>query len=114
MTIEELIKESHQTAVEHGWWEEERNIGECLALMHSEISEALEEWRDGFHLNSVYYKTYTPGNPNKPEGFTVELADLLIRVFDLCGRHKLQLVEALQEKMAYNKTRPYRHGGKVA
>ena len=109
MTIEELIEESHQTAVEHGWWEEERNIGECLALMHSEISEALEEWRSGHPLSESYYPA-----GKKPEGFTVELADLLIRVFDLCGRHNLPIVEALQEKMAYNKTRPYRHGGKVA
>ena len=109
MQIEDLIKEAHQTAVEHGWWEEERNIGECLALMHSEISEALEEYRKGYGIGLCY-----EGKKHKPEGFTIELADVLIRIFDLCGRHNLPLEEALQEKMAYNKTRPYRHGGKVA
>ena len=109
MQIEDLIKEAHQTAVEHGWWEEERNIGECLALMHSEISEALEGYRTGHGIGFCY-----EGKKHKPEGFTVELADVLIRIFDLCGRHNLPLEEALQEKMAYNKTRPYRHGGKVA
>jgi len=113
MQLEELIKEAHQTAVEHGWWDEDRNIGECIALMHSELSEALEEWRSGDDI-AITHHDIKRDLTWKPEGFTVELADVLIRIFDLCGRHNLPIVEALQEKMAYNKTRAYRHGGKIA
>ncbi len=49
----------------------------------------------------------------KPEGIPIELANLLIRIFDTCGTYGINLSEALRMKMAYNKTRPYRHGGKV-
>ena len=50
----------------------------------------------------------------KPEGFPIELADILIRVFDLAEAWDIDLEAALQEKMAYNETRAYRHGGKYA
>jgi hypothetical protein len=42
------------------------------------------------------------------------LADALIRIFDLCGAHRWNLERAVLNKMAFNKTRPYRHGGKLA
>lgn len=108
LTIEELVRESHETAVSKGWWEGERNVGEAIALMHSELSEALEEYRKGVPLGAYDYVD------GKPEGFVVELADAIIRIADLCGRHNLSLELALLEKMEYNRTRPYRHGGKIA
>ena len=49
----------------------------------------------------------------KPEGFASELADVVIRVADVCGRLGLDLEAAVVEKMTYNATRPRRHGGKV-
>lgn len=49
---------------------------------------------------------------NKPEGVASELADVVIRVADLCGLYGIDLETALEEKMAFNDTRPYRHGGK--
>jgi hypothetical protein len=107
--VQYLIDESHNTAKEKGWWSErDRNIGEQLALMHSELSEALEEWRSGADIKEIIYEK------SKPCGFTIELADLLIRVFDTVGRYELPLIEALIVKMKYNKTRPYRHGNKLA
>jgi NTP pyrophosphatase (non-canonical NTP hydrolase) len=108
MTISELMEQAHETAVSKGWWDEERNFAEQVALQHSELSEALEDWRDGRDLTEVYYQG------EKPCGIPVEYADLLIRVFDTCQRYGIDLEAALQVKMAYNKTRPCRHGGKRA
>lgn len=47
MTVNEFAKEVHENAVAHGWWETARSFPEVAALIHSEVSEALEEWRDG-------------------------------------------------------------------
>jgi len=88
-----------------------RNVGEVLALAHSELSEALEEWRNGYPLDHIY--TASPDDP-KPLGFPIELADLLIRIFDNCVGWGIDIEEALRLKMAFNKGRAYRHGGKRA
>lgn len=218
MTIDlpTLIRESHATAVEKGWWPEgeTRDLDEQFANFHAEVSEAWEEYRSGRPLERIWfdwpeeYKAHTvpEGQPSKssycpscmaaavernplgacpecdagvnpdlpschrcgyltkPEGFTVELADLLIRIADtmgghnnsvvvehdvsaehsvqeficllhkriartsrtgelseivryvecFCTSHNLPLEEAIRLKMAYNKTRPMRHGGKLA
>lgn len=106
MTLNELVKEAHSTASRKGWWDLEPNIPEKLALIHSEISEALEEFRGG---SMTPYRVGT-----KPEGFPVELADAIIRIADLCGYLQIDLEAVLTEKMAYNATRPFRHGGKKA
>ena len=112
MTIETLIVESNQTAKSKGWWDDpNRNIGEILALIHSEVSEALEVYRlKG--KDSLKEKWFD--EKGKPEGFTVELADVVIRIADLCGELGLDLESALTTKLSYNQTRPYRHGDKKA
>jgi len=107
ITIPTLISESHQTAKDKGWWNQELNVGEKLALIHSEISEALEEYR-----SHGEQKQYTRESDGKPEGFIFELADTVIRIADLCGELDLDLEEALILKMKFNQTRPYRHGNK--
>lgn len=101
----------HANAVERGWWEGGElptpdEIGAKLALIHSEVSEALEELRSGRWLASRI-------EDGKPEGFVVELADVVIRCADLCGRLNLDLAGAIEQKHTYNLSRPYRHGGKV-
>jgi len=108
MDIKTLIRKSHKTATEKGWWDPpKREIPELLALIHSEVSEALEAYRIG-EIDTAWYE----GN-GKPEGFVIELADVVIRIADLCGEFNLDLENAIVEKMAYNETRSYRHGDKV-
>ena len=107
--IRQLMKECHETAVDKGWYAlGDRNFGELIALMHSELSEALEEHRNGEPFNNFRFVD------GKPEGIAVELADVLIRVFDACEHKSIPLADALMSKMEYNRTRPYRHGGKKA
>lgn len=97
----------HRTAVGHGWWEGDTfNLPEKLALIHSEISEALEEYRND--PDQMYYVSN-----NKPEGIAVELADAIIRILDLCGKLDVDIESILWAKHQYNETRPHRHGGKV-
>lgn len=108
-SINDWVAECHQLAVATGWWEAERNFGELLALTHSEISESLEEHRAGHPFCEVYYNE---DKPNKPEGVCVELADACIRIFDLMGRFGIDLEALLELKVAYNRTRSYRHGNK--
>ena len=109
LTLAELIDESHSTAREKGWWENPRPFGEIIALFHSEVSEAFEAYRAGSDLTAIEID-----ENGKPEGVPVELADLLIRIADFCGGHDIPLEQALRIKLAYNRTRAYRHGGKLA
>lgn len=86
-----------------------------IALMHSELSEALEAVLIGDY-EQTGGKEELPGIivQTKPEGMVVELADAVIRILDFCGAKKLDFERALREKHAYNATRPHRHGGKLA
>lgn len=122
MNISELIHKAHTTAKEHGFWEPAPEFGTTIALIHSELSEALEEMRAGNRIRPgqpvpmVYYSGggYVASAPTecckKPEGVAVELADAVIRIADLCGHLGIDLEKVIVEKMAYNETRPYKHG----
>lgn len=115
MTLNEIVKQAYETAVAKGWHSETIEndaavFGSKLALIHSEVSEALEAYRDrGLEE--------TQRDDGKPEGVLAELADVIIRIGDLVGMLQAQgfnvdLEDAIIEKMNFNKTRPYRHGGK--
>ena len=108
MDIKELQIASHAIAVDRGWWDDGDEIPGRIALIHSEVSEALEEWRDNHPMSEIRWEG------TKPLGFPVELADVLIRVTDLAEAVGIDLNEALKLKNAYNATRPWRHGGKRA
>ncbi|KKM97749.1 hypothetical protein LCGC14_1164920 [marine sediment metagenome] len=115
MNINELIAQAHETALKKGWWDDDPPTMSKLMLIVTEVAEAAEELRDGVaEANGYDVINYEHVSGAKPEGFSTELADILIRVADLCGRYNIDLDRALEVKMAYNRTRPYRHGGKAA
>jgi NTP pyrophosphatase (non-canonical NTP hydrolase) len=100
-TIKKMAKSIHENAINHGWWEREVSIPEFLCLIHSEVSEALEEYR----RSSL--------NPNWETSFAEELADIVIRTFDLAEGLGVDIEKEIIKKHKKNISRSYRHGGKV-
>lgn len=191
MNWNEFANEVHQVAVEHGWWDKRPSFAEMVVMFHSELSEAVEEYRkgrpmvycEGMNSNAACREEPCGGMEclrnfpdRKPEGVAVELADCIIRILDtleeagvdidseigfcpayddviqtiarchhhiseayiqttkmmgsmwtaytrllMCietimdwaERNGVDMEAVLQAKHEYNKTRPYKHGGKV-
>lgn len=112
MKLNELRDKAHTTARAKGWHAEGDGAGRAPALLiniHGEVSEAWEEYRR--HAKPDW--TYLRGD-GKPEGIPSEIADVIIRCLDFCGLYGIDIESAVTQKMAYNETRPFRHGGKLA
>ena len=92
-SLNELAKHCHSIAKEKGFWDKERNIGEALMLVVTEIAEAMEGYR---HQDDANFKE--------------ELADAFIRLLDLCGGLGIDIEHEIEKKSKINKNRPYKHG----
>lgn len=111
MALNAMCDDIHQRNVDAGWWtdmrtgesllgkdehgRDRRNVPEMLALIHSEVSEAMEGYRKNLNDDKLPHRSM----------FEVELADVLIRLFDLAGAHNMDLGGAVAEKLAYNQNR---------
>lgn len=120
MNLRDIQARSHKLSIAKGWWDKQldsndRNavdplaadetVPEKLCLIHSEVSEALESYRNE---EPLLWITET----GKPEGVAAEIADIVIRCCDLAAALHIDLEDVVHAKHAYNETRPHRHGGK--
>lgn len=130
MKINETIQNVHSNAKNKGFWDEKRNVGELLMLITSELGEALEAHKKNKFfdnnkkeiITSTYIKSNDIDNPTTPEAFKIlfqenvkdtfedEIADTVIRLFDLAGGLNIDLEWHIKTKMNYNKTRERLHG----
>jgi NTP pyrophosphatase (non-canonical NTP hydrolase) len=120
-TINKLCFEIHQNAIDKGFYENPKNIGEMLCLVHSEVSEALEADRKGKYckvpggmINDFECKDdFKEHYEDSVKGtFEEEMADIVIRVFDLCAFKGIDLYAHIEAKMRYNSLREHKHGKK--
>lgn len=114
VTPDPRIARAHATSRSKGFWDDgvdPKCIPEKLCLIHSEVSEALEAYRDGVDPSEIY--TIDGRTESKAEGIAAELADAVIRIWDLCGALDIPLDAAIEVKMAYNERRSHKNGGKV-
>lgn len=92
-SLNELAALCHTIAVEKGFWDQERNMGEALMLIVTELAEAMEGYRR-----------------QDQENFKEEIADAFIRLLDLCGGFQIDIEEEIEKKSRKNMHRPYKHG----
>ena len=92
-TLSDFCEYCHGIAREKGFWDEQRNVGEALMLIVTELAEAMEGHRKGDQDN-----------------FREEMADVFIRLFDFCGGMGIDIEDEILRKCETNKKRPYKHG----
>lgn len=131
-TLDDWQEEVRTVNEANGWHETPRTFGDGVALLHSEVSEMFEAWRD-WGYEDVTMAEHEKGclgagahaegrcpwlnGPMKPEGVGSEMADVFIRLMNEVEEakragHPIDLEREVARKLAYNRTRGYRHGGK--
>jgi NTP pyrophosphatase (non-canonical NTP hydrolase) len=129
--MKDLIKRAHGTAKEKGFWDTERNVSEMLMLIVSEVAEAQEALRKNHYANQEVVNSLAQDleldktdeefllktlvwkgkfEDNIKSTFQDEIADVAIRLFDLCGGLNIDLQKHIELKMKYNSMRGYKHG----
>jgi NTP pyrophosphatase (non-canonical NTP hydrolase) len=99
-----LQEDVYQTAVKNGFHEGEVNDERCLLLMVGELSEATEALRRPVMEQDKHIPEFTE--------LEAELADVVLRAMNYARARGLRLAEAMEAKATYNKSRPFKHGGK--
>lgn len=107
MTMTEMQQNILRWAKSKGWMDRDVSVPEQVALVHSELSEALESWRENQPISWI-------DENGKPQGLASEYADAVIRLFHYASLNYFDLGAEVEKKMVYNETRDYRHGGKRA
>lgn len=117
--LNDLAKEVHQVNKDKGFWDKERNVGEMLMLVTSELGEAMEAHRKGKFANWEAYKTAldkmnAPDNFKKhiKDSFEDEIADAILRLLDMAAGLNIDLDKQVQAKLEYNRSRERFHGKK--
>jgi NTP pyrophosphatase (non-canonical NTP hydrolase) len=119
--LNELSKQVHENVKSKGFFDSEKNIGEMLCLIHSEVSEALEADRKNLHTKANIFvvngwtadSDFTDSFKNNvKDTFEDELSDVIIRVLDLCAFKGINIEEHIKAKMRYNAMREHKHGKK--
>lgn len=113
--LNELARNIYLANAEKGFWDKERNVGELLMLVTSELGEAMEAHRKGKFANGhemgSAYATYEEWFRNHyKDTFEDEIADAIIRLLDLSAGLGIDIEKHIDAKLAYNKTRPKLHG----
>lgn len=134
MKLDKFAAEVHQNAVEHGWWDKPVGFEEIIVMCHSELSEAVEEYRRGVPM--LYYpcnggglcvddradnmscgsRVYDPEHPDapckarskEPRGTAVELADCILRILDYFAHEHLSVdsfITEVREEVPFHPTR---------
>ncbi|HLL69091.1 MAG TPA: hypothetical protein VK453_25750 [Micromonosporaceae bacterium] len=112
-TITEMTAEVRAVNEEKGWRTGGNTFGDYIALIHSELSEALEAYRDYRLSDATAGWDYIKDQPAKPQGVGSEFADVLIRLLDVADIYGIDLAAEYERKITYNRTRSFQHGGRT-